>query len=249
MIGSAARTDALPGLVQDRPMETQAIEQAAPRAARVPARATDPQQELAMEIFRGIYTRAGAGVSETLAVSSAIGEEGKSTIALGLALTIAQDFPELRVALVETDLTRPVLARDFDVEATPGLAECLSDGEAILLAHRPTNLPNLHLVPAGAGAPGAARLVRSSRMALLLDALRRQHDVIILDAPAVLVNSDALLLSDLADGVVFVVRSGVTPRALVEKAITQLEPAKIRGVVLNGAASAIPNRLRSLVGV
>jgi capsular exopolysaccharide synthesis family protein len=241
MIGAAASPRAFPGLITVEAEETAVVQQAAPRVAHA--------SDLTAEVFRGIYTRAGAGVSETLAVCSAIGEEGKSTIALGLAITIAQDFPELRVALVETDLTRPVLARDFDVEAVPGLAECLADGEAILLAHRPTSLPNLSLIPAGAGAPGAARLVRSSKMALLLDALRRQHDIIILDVPAVLVNSDALLLGDLADGIVFVVRAGVTPRDLIHKALSQLEPEKIRGIVLNGAHSAVPSRLRSLVGI
>src|SRR4051794_14351476 len=102
------------------------------------------------EIFRGIYTRAGTGfVSEVMAVCSAIAGEGKTTVGVGLAVTIAQDFPERRVLLVETDLQRPVLATDFEIEASPGLIDCLVDGEPLLSVCRPTYLDNLHIVPAG----------------------------------------------------------------------------------------------------
>ena len=66
------------------------------------------------EYFRGIYTRAAVGFgSEVLAISSAIGGEGKTTLSVGLAITLAQDFPERRVLLVETDFQSPVLAADL----------------------------------------------------------------------------------------------------------------------------------------
>src|SRR5262245_66504589 len=69
------------------------------------------------ELFRNLYTRAGIGfTSEVLAVSSAIAGEGKTTVSLGLAVTVAQDYPERRVLLVETDFQRPTLADDFGVE-------------------------------------------------------------------------------------------------------------------------------------
>src|SRR5215216_5089827 len=72
------------------------------------------------ELFRGLYTRAGVGfTSEVLAVSSAIAGEGKTTVSLGLAVTVAQDYPERRVCLVETDFQHPTLASDFGVEPTP----------------------------------------------------------------------------------------------------------------------------------
>src|SRR5215468_10389710 len=73
------------------------------------------------EVFRGLYTRAGIGfASEVLMVSSALTGEGKTTVSLGLALTVAQDYPDRRVVLVETDAQRPTLANDFDVEPVPG---------------------------------------------------------------------------------------------------------------------------------
>src|SRR5258708_6314428 len=70
------------------------------------------------ELFRGIYTRAGTGfASEVLAVCSAVVGEGKTTMGVGLAVAIAQDFPDRRVLLVETDVLRPVLAEDFGIDS------------------------------------------------------------------------------------------------------------------------------------
>lgn len=202
------------------------------------------------ELFRSIYTRAGTGfASEVLAVCSAVAGEGKTTVGIGLAVTIAQDFPDRRVLLVETDLQRPVLAEDFGTHASPGLVDCLVNGEPLLSACRPTFLENLHVVPAGTQASRSGRPLRSSRMAAIVDAMRQSYDVVILDLPAILANSDAILLTDLADGVICVVRAGITPMALVNRAVEQIEQVKLRGVVINGSASAVPGWLRRVAGL
>ena len=62
--------------------------------------------------------------------------------------------------------------------------------------------------------------------------------MVILDLPPILVNSDAVLLTDLVDGVVCVVRAGVTPASMVTRAVEQIEESKLRGVVLNAARRA-----------
>ena len=202
------------------------------------------------ELFRGLYTRAGIGfASEVLMVSSALAGEGKTTVSLGLALTVAQDYPERRVVLVETDATRPTLANDFAVEPTPGLVDCILGDQPMELAFRPSFLDNLHLIPVGGPVRGPGRALRSSRMAALVDALRQSYDLVVLDAPALLVNSDSVMLSDLADGAILVVRAGVTPQQSVNKAIEQIDESKLRGIVLNGSKSAIPGWLRRLGGM
>ncbi len=202
------------------------------------------------EVFRSIYTRAGTGfAAEVLAVCSAIAGEGKTSVAVGLAVTMAQDFPDRRVLLVETDLQRPVLAEDFGIPMSPGLVDCFVNEEPLLSVCRPTFLDNLHIVPAGAPGNLPGRPLRSTRMAAIVDAMRQNYEVVILDLPAILSNSDAILLTDLADGVICVVRSGVTPMALVNRAIEQVEPSKLRGVVLNGTGSAVPAWLRRLAGL
>ncbi|MBV9132146.1 MAG: CpsD/CapB family tyrosine-protein kinase [Chloroflexi bacterium] len=201
------------------------------------------------DVFRGIYTRAGVGfTSEVLAVCSAIAGEGKTTVAVGLATTIAQDFPDRRVLLVETDFQRPALAQDFDVAATPGLVDCVSAGEPLQAAIRPTYLDNLHIVPVGGQVRHVGRPLRSSRIAALIDSMRQSYEVVILDLPPILANSDSVLLTDLADGAICVARSGVTPMNLVTKALEQLEEGKLRGVVLNGTQTSIPTWLQRLIG-
>ncbi|MDF2748665.1 MAG: putative Protein-tyrosine kinase [Propionibacteriaceae bacterium] len=201
------------------------------------------------ELFRTIYTRAGTGTSEVLAVTSAIAGEGKTTVSLGLAVTIAQDFPDRRVLLVETDIEHPNLARDFELDPSPGLVDFLLDDRPIQMAFRPTSLENLYVLPSGGPISNPGRLLRSSQMAVAIDTMRATHDVVILDLAAILVNSDALPLTDLADGVIIVVRAGVTPSNLVNKSIRLIDDAKMLGVVLNGVRSYVPGWLRRLSGM
>ena len=203
----------------------------------------------AEELFRGIYTRAGLTAPGVIAVTSAIAGEGKTTVALGLAVMVAQDFPERRVLLAEADLRHPVLAADFDVEASPGLTEALEGVYPVGLGYRETFLPNLRLLPAGEATPNPSRLLRSSRFPAVLAATRRSHDLVILDAPALLVSSDAALVTDQADGVVMVVRSGVTPTPIANRALELVDEERLRGMVLNGAQSAVPSWIRRLFGI
>src|SRR5579872_3321943 len=128
------------------------------------------------ELFRGIYTRAAAGfgAAEVVAVASAIAGEGKTTVGVGMAVTLAQDFPDRRVLLVETDLHKPVLADDFEVEPSPGLVDCLL-GEPLLSSCRPTYLDNLHILPAGVSDRITGRPLRSSFMASVIDTMRQNY--------------------------------------------------------------------------
>jgi len=202
------------------------------------------------ELFRGIYTRAATGfTNEVLAVCSAISGEGRTTVGVGMAVTLAQDFPLRRVLLVETDLERAVLAQDFGVEASPGLLDCLVDDEPLQAACRRTYLENLHIVPSGSRESIPGRPLRSSQMAAVVEDMRQSYDLVILDLPPILVNSDSVLLTDLADGMIYVVRAGVTPVTLVNRALEQLEESKLRGVVLNGTHTSIPGWLARLVGL
>lgn len=257
----AGEPGATPGSASGRPSEAQREPENPAVSSTDLLRLTGPGRQLvnrpprdwllpgADEYFRRIYTRTGSARSEVLAVCSAIAGEGKTTMAVGLGVTIAEDFPDRRVLVVETDLQKPVLASDFDLEPGPGLVDCLMNDDPMEMAYRSTLLENLHLVPAGSPVPNPGRWLRSSSMALAVDSMRVTHDVVILDVPAVLGNSDALLLTDLADGVLFVVRAGVTPSHLVAKALEDVDAGRLRGLVLNESRTAIPGWLRRLFGV
>jgi capsular exopolysaccharide synthesis family protein len=201
----------------------------------------------APELFRGIYTRSATGLGEVLAICSATAGEGRTSIGLGLASTMAQDFPEREILLVEADLQYPVLANEFAVDQTPGLVECIRDGLPIQMGFRATPVDNLTLLPAGSPTRYQSRLLASSRMAVTVDTLRSSFDLTVIDTPPLLTNSDALVLADLADSVIMVVRAGVTPLHLVDKAIEQIDADRVRGVVLNGAHAATPSWLRRVL--
>jgi len=201
------------------------------------------------EILRRTYTRAGIRGSMVLAICSAIVGEGKTTISLGLASTFANDFPDRRVALVETDIERPILAHDLGLDPTPGLVECLLDDQPIQFAYRATNLENLHVVLAGGPVSTASRVLRTSRMAGIIDAIRQTHDLVVLDGPSILANSDARPLTELADGVLLVIRAGVTPLSHVRRAIAEIDGSAVAGVVLNGTSSSLPGWLGRLLGL
>lgn len=201
------------------------------------------------ELFRSLYTTFEVMQGISFAVCSAVSGEGKTTISLGLALAIAQDLPDRRVVVVETDLWRPVLAKDFGIDPTPGLVDGLLDRVPVLGTLHATALDNLSLVVAGAPTAGAQRLLRSARMPQIIEELRRVHDVVIIDTPAALFHSEVALLARMVDDVVFVVRTGVTPARDLTAALGRVQGSKVRGVVMNDARSSVPAAVRRLMRI
>lgn len=201
------------------------------------------------ELLRGIYTRSKIGWSQVVAVSSAVAGEGKTALSIGLAAVVAQDFHERRVVVVETALGHPVFARDFGFTAAPGLVECILGRASVAEAVRPTAIGNLWLMPSAGPAPGSERLLRGNGLGETIAALRAQFDLVVLDAPPTLTDSDSAPVMSLADSVIVVVRAGVTGGADVERAVRDIDPRKLRGIVLNDAHSSIPKWLRGTLRV
>lgn len=199
------------------------------------------------ELFRSLYTGFEIGSGTSLAVCSAVNADGKSTICTGLAVAIAQDLPDRRVVIVETDLWRPVLAKDFGLPSAPGLADCLLDRQPLATALRSTELDNLSLLVAGSTVPSPQRLLRSARMSDVMNALRKMYDVVIVDTAAVMVHSEVALIARMVEEVVFVVRTGVTPTRELDAALGRLREANVKGIVLNDVRSSVPSVLRRLI--
>lgn len=199
------------------------------------------------ELFRSLYTGFEAASGASLAVCSAVSGEGKTTISLGLAVAIAQDLPDRRVVVVEADLWRPVLAKDFGLEPAPGLVDVLLDRQPLSSALRATTLDNLSLLLAGSAAASAQQLLRSARMPQIIEELRRSHDIVIMDLPATLAHSEVSLLVRMVADVVFVVRTGVTPAREVASALAKLQGCRLRGIIVNDQRSSVPATVRRLV--
>jgi capsular exopolysaccharide synthesis family protein len=189
----------------------------------------------AAEQFRLLRTRIegreqGRRVQTLLVTSPRIGD-GKTTTCANLALTMAQEFQQ-KVVLVEADLRRPTLAAQFGVPPEPGLidvlvgAATLDEAVAVVPGHQ------LWLLPAGAAVARSSELLSSSMMQRVIASLRGRFHRIVMDAPPVAL-ADTLVLARLADGVLVVVRAGVTPRPAVERALAGVDRDRLLGLVLN----------------
>jgi capsular exopolysaccharide synthesis family protein len=196
-----------------------------------------PHSEAA-EQYRAIRTRLTLreelGPLRTIGVTSPANGEGKSVTAANLALTMAQET-QRRVVLVDADLRDPSVHRLFAVDRGPGLAEVLT-GEATL-EDALIELPDLRLtlLPAGRVADYPAELLGSAVMRRLLDQLGDRFDRMLLDLPSALPVADVGSVAPHVDGMLMVVRAGVTQRPALDQALALFDEQKVIGVVLNEA--------------
>jgi protein-tyrosine kinase len=165
-----------------------------------------------------------------LVTSPGVGD-GKTVTSANLALTMAQEFQHT-VVLVEADMRRPALAGLFGVRAEPGLVDVLVGAATLDDALVPVPGHNLFVLPAGLAAGRSTELLASAMMSRVADALRARFDRVVIDTPPMTL-ADTHVLARLADGVLFVVRSGVTPQPALEHALAGVDRDRVIGIVLN----------------
>ena len=170
---------------------------------------------------------------KTLVVTSPGPEEGKTTTAINLAITMAQAGG--RVLLVDTDLRRPRIHRAFGLKNDLGLSSVIVGEKSIEEAIFPTTVPNLDVCPCGPIPPNPAELLHTERFEQLVAELSRRYDRVIFDSPPTSAVTDPLIVGHLADGVVLVVRASHTSRDASAFARRQLEQSKVRllGCIVN----------------
>lgn len=166
-------------------------------------------------------------------ISSAVPNEGKSTLAANLALTLAD--AGRRVTLVEADLRRPRVTRYLGMVEGAGLTNVLAGTTGVDDVLQPHGDGRLMLLAAGPTPPNPGELLGSSHMSALLDELRTRSDFVLLDAPPLLPVADSSSLAVHTDGALLTVRYGRTRTDQLEQASRALERvgARTLGVVLN----------------
>ena len=190
------------------------------------------------EPFRTLRSRlsqiAGTRMLKRILITSSVPAEGKTFVAANLAQSIIRQ-PDRRVLLIDADLRASRLHVTLGAPSTPGLTDYLR-GEAdeyAIIQCGPDE--NLCFIPGGNEVSNPSELLPSDRMRHLLDIVTPMFDFVIVDSPPATPVHDPSLLADLCDGVLFVVRAGVTDVEVAEKAVAEFREKNLLGVVLNGA--------------
>ncbi|MGE0160394.1 MAG: GumC family protein [Gemmatimonadales bacterium] len=172
----------------------------------------------------------GKPAPRSVLVTSCRPGEGKTTVAVNLAMSTAKLGK--RVLLIDADMRKPAVHRAFRINPGPGLASCLAGEANWLSVRRHSGVEDVHLLPAGEPTPGAADLLSGERLGLLLREAEEIYDLVIVDAPALFINaSDAKLLAREVSGVIVVLRSRFTPKALVDRIPATIP--NVMGLVVN----------------
>lgn len=170
---------------------------------------------------------------KTILVTSSTPGEGKSTNAANLGVVFAQEGK--RVLIIDGDLRKPTLHHTFKTFNKVGLSNVIAKKATYKEAIQETFIFRLHVLTSGPIPPNPAELLASKSMDVLIGDVKRDFDIIIIDAPPLLSVSDAQILANKCDGTVLIVNTGVVEKEAVRKAKAILSNSQsiIIGVVLN----------------
>lgn len=169
---------------------------------------------------------------KVLQFTSTLPGEGKSTLALALAGSAAQSG--LKVLVIDADMRHPSTSRFFKADKKIGLVEYLASGADLKSTILYSDKLRVWFMAAGGKTQNPADLLASERMKSLIIGLRKEFDLVIVDSPPLGPVIDPLIVSQLADKIVFVVRWASTARELIAQSIERLSGhKKVAGVVFN----------------
>jgi capsular exopolysaccharide synthesis family protein len=176
-----------------------------------------------------------AQLGRCVMITSASGGEGKTTLAAQLGGRCAT--AGIRTLLIDADLRRATLSRLLDVPQGPGLVNVLSGASEVaeVVVSIDTG-GSLHLLPAGMSGLDAGRVLHGPELGQILEHLRQEFELILIDTPPVLPVADALTVGQWVDGSLIAVRSDTSRFNFVGRATRMLASARIPvlGVVVNG---------------
>ena len=176
---------------------------------------------------------------QNIHVTSMGPNEGKSVTSVNLATTMANSG--YSVLLVDSDLRRPRIHSIFRLNNLSGLSTYLAGATSDIETVFKRPLTNLSVIPAGPVPPNPSELLSSQRMHELMSVLNERFDVIVWDSPPLMTVTDSLILSNILDGTILVIRAGKTTYEMVDRGLKVLKGRResdkeshVLGVVLNG---------------
>lgn len=168
-----------------------------------------------------------------IVITSSVPEEGKTTVSFNLACALAQ---VKRVLLIDADLRRPKIGRVLGLEKdSPGLSHLVAGVLPASECVRRHETGGFHILTAGFSPPNPLEVISSAKFAEVIEKFKDAFDIVLIDSPPVQLVSDAVVLSRLADTLLYVVKADSTPYPLARNGLKRLAmaDAPILGVVLN----------------
>lgn len=194
-------------------------------------------KSLSGEAYRTLRTNIQfSGIDKTLkslVITSSVAGEGKTTVSVNLAYSIAQI--DKRVLLIDCDLRKPKIHRAFNIMNAEGLTTALTENLDYRVFIKSLDEEKLDILTSGPIPPNPSELLGSKRMKLLLEKIKEDYDMVIIDSPPAGMVTDAAILSTLTDGTILVCASGKTEMEAIKatKAALSKVNANIIGVVIN----------------
>jgi succinoglycan biosynthesis transport protein ExoP len=228
--GAGRRDEALPPMLHPELAESELIQTI-----------SSPSFREAMDLMtNSLQLRSTDKAHKAFAITSGLPNEGKTTVALGLALSLAR--MNQKVLLIDSDLRRSGLQAQLGIASDSGLSTFLKGAPTATRPHRlDLGYAHLDILPAGPAPDDPIPLLSSPKFSRLLAKSRQIYDVILVDTPPVLGMADAVKVGSVCDGTVVVTRLDRITQPELTEMLSLLAPLKVMGVIANGA-KVIPNR-------
>ena len=171
-------------------------------------------------------------------ITSTIPEEGKSMISANLACTLARRKQQ-KTLLIEGDLRRPTLSRQFGLGTISGMCECLQGSADLEMSIYRLDALGLWILPAGSTPQNPLELMQAGKLSPVMQQLSSWFDWIVIDSPPILPLADTSVWARFADGILLVTRQGTTQKAQLQRGLEALESTKLLGAIVNGSTSVM----------
>lgn len=182
----------------------------------------------------GLYRLREKKPVRSLLITSALPGEGKTFVALNLALAVARQ-PEKQILLIDANLRASRLHLHLGAPSAPGLSDYLNGRADEFSIFQADPKVELFFVAAGGSVQNPSELLANETLKGFLDRVTCAFDWVIVDGPPLLAGADAGVVAEFCDGVIVVVRAGATAHDLVKTALQRFPGNHLLGVVLNGA--------------
>ncbi len=192
------------------------------------------------EAFRGLRSNLQFMVkkkrSYVVAVTSTVAAEGKTTISVNLSAIIS--LTNKKVIILNLDMRKPTLHEKFNLSNSKGMSTLLTGNDSLEEVIQHTNYKNLDVITSGPIPPNPSELLESEEFGLIIDKLKNSYDVVILDTPPVGLVTDARVVMDYSDVVLYILRYNYSKKEFIEN-INKLKKEGIKGlgIVFNDVKS------------